>query len=370
MYKHILFLLVGLAIVSCKPEAKDSFTIKAVVDNSANGKLAKLMTLEGRNQVVKDSAIITDGKLSFQGKAESTELYFISVDGYRGNAPFILENTDYKIEMNLDSLYKSKVTGSKENDLFVDYQTFVSGLSDSYRESHKKYQELRASNDSIDPNYMRNVSDSLMEVNKAYDKKFIEDNKDMAIAALLLEQLYNNKRIDEAEAVRLYESFPENIKNTRVGNDLAKLMQVSIGKMAPDFTAPDPDGNMVNLNDVKGKVTIVDFWAAWSRPSRMENPNVLSIYKKYHDKGLEIVSVSLDGAQQQTAPREAWLKAIEEDSMTWHQVCNMKYFEDPIAKDYNVTSVPSIFVLDADGKIVAKNLQGAALEAKIAELLN
>ena len=369
MYKYILFSLIGISLFSCQSETKSSYTINAEIDTTANGKLARLMTLEGRNQVLKDSTRIANGKLSFKGKADSPELYFISVDGYRGNTPFILENTDYEIKMNADSLYTSTVSGSEETKLFKEYQDFVGGLSKMYQKSFKEYQERRMKNDSLDPNYMRKVSDSLLKLNEEFDLKFINENKDNAIAALLLEQLYNNRRMDESKVVELYEAFPEDVKATRVGKDLAKAMETAVGKMAPDFSAPDQNGSMVNLNDVKGKVTIIDFWASWSKPSRAENPNLSALYKKYHDQGLEIIGVSLDGAQQQSGAKEAWVEAIEEDSLTWPQVSNIKYFEDPVALKYNVTKVPSIFIVDASGKIAAKNLQGSELAAKIEELL-
>jgi thiol-disulfide isomerase/thioredoxin len=113
---------------------------------------------------------------------------------------------------------------------------------------------------------------------------------------------------------------------------------------------------------VLGKVTIVDFWAAWCKPCRAENPNVVKIYNKYHDKGLNILGVSLD------RKAEDWKKAIEDDGLTWNHVSNVDYF-DEIAKLYNVEAIPATFILDAEGTIIAKNLRGPALEEKIAELL-
>ena len=117
---------------------------------------------------------------------------------------------------------------------------------------------------------------------------------------------------------------------------------------------------------MKGKVTIIDFWAAWCGPCRRENPNVVKTYKKYHEKGLEIISVSLD----KPGEKDRWLKAIKDDNLTWHHVSNLKYFNDPVARLYNIRSIPSTYILDEDGKIVAKNLRGARLEAKIKELLD
>ena len=133
--------------------------------------------------------------------------------------------------------------------------------------------------------------------------------------------------------------------------------------MAPDFSAPDPNGNQIALSDVKGKLTLIDFWAAWCKPCRAENPNVVRVYEKYHDKGLNIIGVSLD------RKAEAWKKAIIDDKLVWNQVSNLAYFNDEVAKLYNVNAIPAAFLIDANGVIVAKNLRGPALETKVAEML-
>ena len=136
-------------------------------------------------------------------------------------------------------------------------------------------------------------------------------------------------------------------------------------KKAPEFTLADTAGTNVALSSFKGKYVLLDFWASWCRPCRIENPNVVRVYKKYHDKGLNIISVSLDKAGQ----RERWLQAIEKDEMDWYHVSNLQFWQDPIARMYNVRAIPATFLLDADGKIIAKNLRGQALENKIASLL-
>lgn len=141
---------------------------------------------------------------------------------------------------------------------------------------------------------------------------------------------------------------------------------VKVGDQAPDFSAPTPDGDELSLNDVlakKGKVTIVEFWASWCPYCQAEMPNVSKIYKKYHDQGLEIMSVSID------AKRKDWLKAIDKYDMNWSHVSHLMEWEDPIIEQYGVESIPSNFILDAEGKVVAKDLTAEDLDQKIAELL-
>jgi thiol-disulfide isomerase/thioredoxin len=112
-----------------------------------------------------------------------------------------------------------------------------------------------------------------------------------------------------------------------------------------------------------GKVTIVDFWASWCPPCRAENPNVVALYNEFHSKGLNIIGVSLD------KDPEKWKAAIAKDKLTWNQVSNLKQWDEPIAIQYKVQAIPATFILDASGKIVAKDLHGEALKAKIIELL-
>ena len=138
------------------------------------------------------------------------------------------------------------------------------------------------------------------------------------------------------------------------------------GEKAPDFTAPNPDGKAITMSAIKGKVTIIDFWASWCKPCRIENPTYVRLYEQYHDKGLEIISVSLDRQNQ----KQRWIDAIAKDKLTWYNVSNLKFWNDPVAKLYNVSSIPATFIIDDKGIILAERLRGRGLEAKIAELLD
>lgn len=138
--------------------------------------------------------------------------------------------------------------------------------------------------------------------------------------------------------------------------------QFSKGGQAPDFTSQTPEGEDFSLSDLKGKVVLLDFWASWCGPCRRENPNVVKMYNKYHEKGFDVLGISLD------RKKDAWTKAIKADKLTWHHVSDLKGWSNEVSKLYGVRSIPHTILLDREGKIIAKNLRGPALEAKLKEL--
>jgi thiol-disulfide isomerase/thioredoxin len=134
---------------------------------------------------------------------------------------------------------------------------------------------------------------------------------------------------------------------------------------APEIALPDPNGDTIRLSSTRGSVVLLDFWAAWCGPCRMENPNLVKAYEKYHRKGFDIFQVSLDKT------RDAWLKGIEDDKLgKWTHVSDLKYWNSSVVQQYGIESIPSNLLLDKEGRIIASNLRGAALEQKLAELLD
>ncbi len=159
-------------------------------------------------------------------------------------------------------------------------------------------------------------------------------------------------------------NFSEKENNSvEVKTTTSQAKMLNIGDKAPDFEGPTPEGKMLSLEEVKGKYTLVEFWAAWCRPCRVENPKLVKVYEKYHDQGFNIIGVSLD------RNKNSWQKAIEKDGLTWSHVSNLKFWQDPIARKYNVRFVPMNYLIDEEGVIVARNLRSASLERKLKELL-
>ena len=135
------------------------------------------------------------------------------------------------------------------------------------------------------------------------------------------------------------------------------------GMEAPDIEMTDTQGNIRRLSDLRGKLVLIDFWASWCRPCRMENPNVVRLYRLYHYKGFEVFSVSLDNN------RDAWLKAIEDDHLTWpNHVSDLRGWSSAAGRLYGIQSIPATVLLDRDGKVLARNLRGQELENKLKEI--
>jgi peroxiredoxin len=204
--------------------------------------------------------------------------------------------------------------------------------------------------------------------------EFIKSHPNALISALVLDRAVATKSVEVDEAEEIYNAMTPEIKNSEPGKKIQEGIErlkqseeagkkTAIGSKAPEFSGPNPEGKELALSEVMGKVTLIDFWAAWCRPCRAENPNVVAVYNKYHDKGLNIVGVSLDKT------KEAWVKAIEDDGLTWNHISNIAYFNDQIAALYNVDAIPAAFLLDENGVIVAKNLRGPALENALEQLL-
>ena len=148
-----------------------------------------------------------------------------------------------------------------------------------------------------------------------------------------------------------------------------QISKLNAGGDAPEITLSDPNGNPISLSSLKGNIVLIDFWASWCRPCRAENPNVVKAYNKYHDKGFEVFSVSLDGLPRQASPKEEWIAAIEKDGLLWkNHVSDLKGWQSSVVPLYGISGIPFTVLIDREGKVLAKNIRGQVLEDKLAEL--
>ncbi|MEZ4824673.1 MAG: TlpA disulfide reductase family protein [Bacteroidia bacterium] len=298
---------------------------------------AEMAKLDGKRKFLLDSIYGID---PFIGKAIALRTYLSyqnNEEGYRDEADYFgrtyfqfadLSDPDYNRVPNLVSAFQS-------------YATTLGAIGLSH-ESQIAYADMHIH---ATPEGSRTRKSALLGLVNGFRGK----NEDALI-------LYADRYLNE---------FPGD--NPRLAEQLKKETQAArskmIGAIAPDIALPTPEGDTLRISDFRGKVLLVDFWASWCGPCRKENPNVVRMYNQYKDKGFEILGISLDRA------KEPWVQAIQKDGLTWRHISDLKHWQSIAAKTYGVGSIPYTVLLDADGRIVAKNLRGAQLEAKVAGLL-
>jgi peroxiredoxin len=362
-----------------------AYTIKGKAGKVGKPAVAVFTNLTSRTPL--DTVYLKKGKFEFKGTTENP--FLASVVLYHNGFPapaepgtvpprnipgrevysFYVEPGVLQI-LAKDSLKNATIKGSKLNDENQQLQQarkttddVKKKLQDLIRNSTQEEQRTEAFEKKYDA-----LDEELSGMQKNIQLNFIREHPD---SWLSLEQIRQagGYQPDVNEIEPLFNGLSERVRNTKTGKEFAenlvKLHKTAIGVIAPDFTQNDPDGKPVKLSDFRGKYLLVDFWASWCGPCRQENPNVVKTYNEFKDKNFTILGVSLDRENG----REAWLKAIEKDQLTWHHVSDLKYWNNEVSKLYMVRAIPDNFLIGPDGKIVARGLRGDKLREKLAELI-
>ncbi|TRX70502.1 TlpA disulfide reductase family protein [Carboxylicivirga sp. M1479] len=365
--KKVLLAIFGVAmLVACQPK---SYEITGTLEGATSERVILKKIRKGQPVDI-DTTEMVNGIFTFTGSVDAPELFFVSVDGKPQPAVFFASNSKIAITGDVEKLSDVEVTGSELTDILTSFNDGVPGQERS-QQLQQEYQMAYMSQDKDKQKLVEEEMQSIMEDQRAYFKKFVDDNANNECGLFLAMNMAQSMDLEQLrELIAKFETnYPEHVYFQEMKDFLAPLEEYETaqaataeGAMAPDFTLPGVDGSDVSLNSFKGKYVLVDFWASWCQPCRQENPNVVKAYEAYNAKGFEVLSVSVDRDQA------AWKKAIEEDGLTWTQVIADE--ASGVAKVYAIQSIPSTFLLDKEGKIIAKNLRGEALEAKLAELLN
>jgi len=372
--KKLALIAIAIVIASCNKK-ETGYSIYADTTGFEEGTEVYINTVSQSNRpIVLDTAIIKDGKFKINlPPVENHDFNYLTFKNNRGNVLFLAENHPIKISIHKDSLQSSVVNGGPYNTSFFNYIKKIRTYGDKKVKLNTEYQVAIKLNEAEKIKNIVAKQERINQEEKEYRAEFANKNANNIVGIIALGDLMNLKILSPKEVKEKYTSFNDTLKNSRLGKDLtarinnaiarASQKRIDIGSKAEDFSAPTPKGETLSLKGSLGKITIIDFWASWCKPCRMENPNVVRVYNKYHNKGLNIIGVSLDKKQ------ESWVKAIDDDNLNWNHVSNLQFWQEPIARAYGVRSIPATFILDEEGNVIAKNLRGPALERKISELL-
>ena len=331
------------------------------------------------NQRIFDSAVCKKGAFIFKGDAGNTVKAHIVVDhtgqgiaGQERTADALLVCLDSTTVMvkGKDSIRKAVISGSKLNEAYKHYYKMVLADGDKTVQALEAIY-ARATTEQKTGAFRDSLMDGVKQAWAKRDSLKYAYIKKYPRSYFSLEALMEvaGQDVDVPKIEPLFARLSAPVRNSRQGLAFAKILHdmgpTSIGAYAPDFAQPDSTGKMVRLADFKGRYVLLDFWASWCGPCRAENPAVLKAYNTYKDKSFTVLGVSLD----EESKRQAWLKAIEKDGLPWTQVADLKGWQNAAAQLYVVKAIPQNYLIDPTGKIIAKNLRGEALQAKLKEIL-
>jgi peroxiredoxin len=382
--KSLLFLSILISFAGCKD---NSFRISGTLLNPVKDKYIYLDELLSKELKPVDSVRISDnGTFSFTHELKAPAFYLLKLNDKNFLTMLLAPGEQVELTCKYDSLnYPSSLSGSEGTELMNAYNrklrstvNKLTGLSDIYRKNinSPKLPEVIASLDSIAQN-------CLDEINQ-YTKDYIDKNLTSLVSLIALYQqvapnvyvLNPSKdykyylKVDSALTKQYPDYEPVNALHEQVlqlvessENETAGSAPTAIGNTAPEIALPDTKGDTLRLSSTRGSYVLLDFWASWCSPCRNENPNLVKAYDLYHRKGFQIYQVSLDKT------KEAWVKGIEEDQLgRWIHVSDIKFWNSEAAKLYKIESIPANFLLDRQGRIIAVNLRGEALQSKLAAL--
>ncbi len=359
--------LIAASLISCSATTGEGVKLTGKINNPFTDELVTVEKLTG-------SSIETMDTIAFKSNGNFTA--FLKVDEpafYRLNffnrqfVNLVITGSENEISIEVDGdrpTGMAVVSGSKDTDLLE----AINEAEDKRRSDEKLL------NDEAIQARMNGDGQLFGEIVEQYqkvDRKNRTELKDRIWeAAPSLAAIYGVNYLDLEAEIGFIDSLSQKFNKAlanhpftiSLASRLESYKRLAVGAPAPEIALPTPEGDMVSLSSLKGNYVLIDFWAAWCRPCRAENPNVVRLYKKYQNKNFEILGVSLDRT------KKAWVKAIEDDGLIWKHISDLKYFNSQAAQTYRVDAIPATYLIGPDGKILAKGLRGESLKAKLEEI--
>jgi peroxiredoxin len=361
MQRKIFLMLLSLASFFTYGQMGDAgFTINGKLTGVPDG--TEIRLTENEREVGK--AKIYKGLFTIKGKVGEPVLVKLHLGEIKA-VDIYLENKTVAVSGNAAQNGAIKISGSAPHKDFEEFKKVFDPRVEKMSAIATKINSSwpGAERDSM----MKEYTAIVAEIQSQIDK-FIKAKPKSHVSPFVLyitSQLYDDAMLLENR----YNMLDASIKSTALGTSLGEYIKsikiAAVGTLAPEFSQADTLGNMVALSSFRGKYVLVDFWASWCGPCRNENPNVVASYHKFKDKKFTVLGVSLDNPGK----KQNWIDAIHADNLTWTHVSDLKGWGNAVAAIYKVGSIPQNFLVDPDGKIVAKNLRGPALDSKLCELL-
>jgi peroxiredoxin len=363
--KKVLIFIAAVAFFACSRQEK-GFEITVNLEG-AEGQI--LLEKRGASQWIPvDTADIVDGTAVLKGEVTVPEDHYLSLMGQRAKTILFVENSEMTVSGNVDNLEQITVTGSQTHDEYNQVNSRIQEIGEEYMALYQEAREASAAGDETKAAELMQQVEEMYESTNTMQADFVRNNPGSYAAPYFLSRVQYGMDVDELDKLvsALDTKLVEVPSIVALKERIEKLKTVAVGQTAPDFTMNDQDGNPVKFSDIykQNEYTLLDFWAAWCGPCRQENPNIVAVYNDYKDKGFSVFGVSLD------RDRDAWLKAINDDNLTWPHVSDLNYWNNEAAQLYAVNSIPASIIVDKNGKIIAKNKRDEALREAVSELLD